>query len=156
MRTNDANIQLRELISNAFPTSLSLSHSDCEELRTKLVSLREGDVLTILGPVLLDLLETHTESVAIPDWADSIVRYLCAGKPPPVELIPDSSINTKQFSDFSASYQPEAEALFNKFTIQQSRAIYSWLEAAQSWSKSNIPSAELTAALVYWNRKSNQ
>jgi hypothetical protein len=156
MQNNSVNIQLKALISTAFPTSFSLSHADCEELRTKLVSLCDDDVQGVLGPVLIDLLDTHTNSMARPDWSDSVVRFLCAANPPPVETISGISINTKQFEEFGASRKPHAEKLFSKFTIEQARAIYHWLQAVQSWSESHIPADELAVALKYWQRRNQK
>ena len=55
---------LKGKIFQAFPSLCSLSHSDCFELRTKLLLLRNEDVLVLLGPVLIDLRDTQATIAA--------------------------------------------------------------------------------------------
>jgi hypothetical protein len=151
---------LKQIIRSAFPTDVSLSHADCEVLRSSLVAIRDEDVLNLLGIVLIDLIETHRASPELePDYADSVVRFLCGANAPPLGSAPGLVISGEAFNEmrsFSSTYKRSAERLFGTFTIAQSRAVVAWLEAASLWKHSNIPSEELDAALEYWNDKRNQ
>jgi hypothetical protein len=154
MQNESRNARLKRLTASAFPNSVSLSHAGCEDLRTKLFSLHDKDVRLALGPVLMDLLDTHSSSMGTPDWSDSVVRFLGAAEArPPTQSVPGVFLDTGQMDEWAESARPAAEKCFNTFTLEQSRAVYEWLLAAKSWKESNIPEDELSVALNYWKRR---
>lgn len=112
MQNESGNGRLKRLIASAFPNSVLLSHAECEDLRTKLVSLQDEDVCLALGPVLMDLLDTHSPSMGSPDWSDSVVRFLGAAEArPPNQGIPGVFLDTGQMDERAESSRPEAEKL---------------------------------------------
>ena len=149
MSPNVALTLMKKQISDSFPTTYKLSHSDCVELRGSLVGLTDKDLYDLLGPILLDLLETHTD--AEPDWSDSVVRFFCGNNSPPIDKVQNLLPCIDELEAYASSRGNKC--VFDDFTHGQVLAIWQWLNAVKSWNASNIPTDELVAALDYWKKK---
>ena len=149
--TPDAIQKLKKRIALAFPSSIKLSHEDCVELRSELVSLYDEDVFLLLGLVLIDMLETHNRSTS--DDEDSVVRFLSYANTPPLPDVPGLYEAKRALEEHAASQKPEYCELFDRFNREQVGVVCEWLRIVKSWDDAFIHEDELTAALEYWENK---
>lgn len=149
--TPDAIHKLKERIALAFPSTCKLSHEDCVELRSELVSLCDEDIFLLLGLVLIDMLETHKRSTS--DDEDSVVRFLSNANPPPLPDVPGLYEAKRALEEHAASQKPEYCELFGSFTREQVDVVCEWLRIVKSWDDACIHEDELCAALEYWESR---
>ena len=151
MRVNKAINKLKEQIELAFPSSCKLTHEDGVELRSKLVSLYDEDVLILLGWVLIDILDTYNNLK--PELEGMVVQFLGSANPCPLPEIRGLAGCKRNLDAFAAQQQKESSKLFNRFTRAQINVVCEWLKVVKSWEESIINEDELDAALKYWNDK---
>jgi hypothetical protein len=100
------------------------------------------------------LVETRSKCLSEPDWADSVVRFLCGEQLPDIEPNSCLSVNVGQLNEFAALQRSTANQVFVNFDKHQAFAICEWLQSVESWKASNINPMELASALSYWKRRS--
>jgi hypothetical protein len=146
--------EIKRIIERAFPSNHILARSDKIELRSKLVALRESDLIELLGPVLIGTVENNATNSPGPDWVDSVVRFLAGPNLPHVDSgITDLKTAEMQLNAYANESRSEALKLFETFSREQGHAILSWLKLAQSWTQSNLDPSELDAAISYWSNR---
>ncbi|HEX4122317.1 MAG TPA: hypothetical protein VH619_17000 [Verrucomicrobiae bacterium] len=149
--------QVRELLLDCFPIDRRkrMSHEDCVQLRSRLISLRSEDVPGALADVLEDLLETHSTD---PNDAEAVIRYLNAsGEGTDMEFI------RKQWGDEALDKAKTDEkilrtAKMNEFACldkKQAQAIVEWLTVAKTWPELRGYTSQADAALAYWRARSS-
>ena len=151
MKRKDPSDTLRKCIIEAFPSSWTLTHEECVELRAAMVSLHDKDIINLIGLVLVDLMETHAGSR--PNRTDSVVRLLSGANPPPLESNSRLESYIQEGRAAEAVRVKESLRLFDEFNKAQVDAICKWLEDVRSWEADEVHEEELNAAIYFWARK---
>ena len=136
------------------PESLPLTHEQCVDMRTKLLSVRSEDIPYCLPQILEDLLDTHTGKPGNPDYAESVVDFLDV---PTVSL--DADFLTDRFGKegFENTRAQEEDLRSVKYsqlsgiTTIQARALCEWLKYARTWSDLEWDIEQLDSAYAYWS-----
>ena len=152
----------RALLIEAFPGAKQRpdltppSHNDCVKLRPRLIAVAPKDLPFYLRAVLLDLLETRTDTPDGLQDAETVVQYLAATE----SSLDESSLSGHLLpEDFSKHRQDDqlllAEKLqdFERFTKCQAEAVCHWLRVARKWPDLDSYSEDIERALAFWQTK---
>ncbi len=132
---------VRESLLAAFKTATmpdKLSHDECVAMRTKLSLVSEKDLPGYLLPVLLDLLDSHT-NYPENQFADFVILFLDDSR----------RIETKELCRTARERD-----IAKYMTSQQARAILHWLKYARNWPVFQLWEDEINSAILYWQKSS--
>jgi hypothetical protein len=172
MKKNDAKSRsgaagIHLLLTNAFPGRVErpdlqpLSHKECVEMRSRLISVVSSDLKFYLREVLEDLLRSDEELSAAPrkdghSNIEDVVRYLDpqGGKLDYgfIESIYGKA-GVEKFSSDEAVLLKEKLEDFRPFSKQEAAAISAWLTHVSSWPSLQDYIDAVRGALAFWNHR---
>jgi hypothetical protein len=133
-----------------------LSHEDLVSARGKLFMLAQDAFEEVFPKVLYDVLETHASDPI--SGLDAFYIISC------LDVLgrgPDYESTRSDFGETAAakSLQDDENLLrarkkmFERFTKQQARAIYQWLQCAKTWNAFELELQSLEQAERYWKER---
>jgi hypothetical protein len=151
---------VRQLLRSAFPPVgerkdlRPLTHEECVEMRSGIISLEREYIQYYLPQILIDLIETHVKT-SVNDSAD-LVRIL------------DLTMDNMNYDAVERlwgrqgvedTHKQESELrrwkteMYASFSSEQAHAICKWLELAKSWEDLQLYQKDVDAALRYWRKR---
>jgi hypothetical protein len=152
---NPAEDVLIQRIKTAFPRAFQspgMTHSECVQLRPKLIAISAVGFEQAFAQVLLDLVESHTGRAGQPENAEEVVRFLD---------VQDDSSCLENLPGYSRERERETDKLLAggkieslaDITPQQAKVVMEWLEAAKNWPDLAWYRDEVESALAYWSKR---
>jgi len=162
MTQQDQKEQVRRILREAFsdwradPDNPPLTHHQCLDMRTKLLSVQKEDIDYFLPQVLEDLLDTHTGSAEISEDVESVVDFLDVPT-----ISNDGEVLKERLGreGFEGVRSQEEELRSEKYsavahiTSHQASALCEWLKYARTWSDLEWNIEQVDSAYAYWNSR---
>lgn len=149
---NTAKNLLSQRIEKAFPRAFQkqrMTHSECAQLRSRLIAISADGFEEALAQVLLDLAETHTEKVGESEDAEEVVRFLDVQEDS-AYLETLSGSHRERESKVSKIREEAKVSSLSDLTSEQAGVLVEWLSAAKSWPDLRWYHDEIDSALAYW------
>ena len=136
------------------PEYSPLTHDECRDMRSILVSIHTEDIPYVLPQVLEDLLDIHTGRPGNSEYAESVVRFLDV----PTITIDGEFVRDRWGSEvFDRVRAQEEELRSDKYsaladiTASQAAALCEWLRYARTWADLEWETDHVDSAYNYWN-----
>jgi hypothetical protein len=150
---------LREAFSawHSNPDYSPLTHDECRDMRSSLVSIRTEDIPYVLPQVLEDLLDTHTGRSGNSEYAESVVRFLDVR----TTAIDGEFVRDRWGNEVFDRVRAQEEELrsdkysaLTNITAPQAAAICEWLRYARTWADLEWNIDQVDSAASYWKGRS--
>lgn len=161
----DEKERVRQALREAFPDwhadpdGLQLTHEQCLDMRTKLLSVRSEDICYFLPQILEDLLDSHTGKAGNSEDVESVVDFLDV---PTVSIDADILKDRLGKEGFQKVRFQEEELRSGKYSLLsgitsiQARALCAWLSYARTWADLEWDIDQVESASRYWNDWAHQ
>jgi hypothetical protein len=148
-------VTLIQKIKTAFPQAFQayrMTHSECVQLRPRLIAIRAEDFEEAFAQVLLDLVETHTGKAGQSENAEEVVRFLdVQDDPSGLEILPGYDIEQEQ--EMTRILQEAKVRSLAHVSKEQAEVLVAWLNAAKDWPDLAWYRDEIQSALAYWQKR---
>ncbi|HMS84894.1 MAG TPA: hypothetical protein PKD12_14695 [Nitrospira sp.] len=153
---------VRRVLKDAFAewradlTNPILTHDECLDMRTKLLSVHVEDVECFLSQVLEDLLDTHTGKASNSEDVESVVDFLDVPTSGNDVQFWKERLDRERFEhmlNLEEELRSEKYTTFKHITPLQARALCAWLEYARTWADLEWNIEQVNSALAYWTKR---
>lgn len=132
-----------------------MTHSECVQLRPRLIAISADGFEKALAQVLLDLVETHTGKTGQSENAEEVVRFLD---------VQDDSSCLDRLPGYNHDQESETSKLLHDAKVesladisrQQAEVLAAWLNEAKDWPDLSWYRDEIESALAYWRKRAAQ
>jgi hypothetical protein len=129
-----------------------MTHSECVQLRPRLIAISSEGFEEALAQVLLDLIETHTGKAGQSENAEEVVRFLDVQDDSScLEGVPDKT-REQELETSMLLREAKVESLAD-VSLQQAEVLIAWLTAAKDWSDLSWYRDEIESGLAYWQKR---
>jgi hypothetical protein len=162
MSLNDPREQVRRALREAFsgwqtnPDVPVLTHDECLDMRTKLLSVRIEDLDHCLPQVLEDLLDTHTGKPGNSEDVESVVDFLDVPTTGNDKHFWKERLDQERFEhmlNIEEELRSEKYTALEQVTPLQARALCEWLKYARTWADLEWNIEQVDSAHAYWTKR---
>lgn len=160
MTLHDEKEEVRRVLREAFadwrndPDNPSLTHVQCLDIRTKLLSIQTKDMDYFLSQVLEDLLDTHTSKPGNSEDAESVVEFLDVPTVSSDGALLKERLGREGFQgvrDQEEELRSEKYSALAHITPVQAKALCAWLKYARTWDDLEWNIDLVDSAYAYWS-----
>jgi len=139
----------------AFPRAFQgrrMTHSECVELRSRLIAISPDTFEEALAQVLLDLVESRTGKPGQSEGTEEVLRFLDVNDDSSgLESLP--GYNPGQHFETSKELEEAKLESLMDVTQEQAEVLAAWLNEAKDWPELSWYCDEIESALAYWTKR---